>query len=153
MTMTKTWFQLKAPSDLLEKLKVDCARLQAEPADSYAAFDFFVTAWHLVDWLHPGNPGKADRKALLARSSLLAVCQHVANVVKHLELNDPNLTSVSDAGAEGTFDRTFDFTFDRVRLVLRLDGQARVELGHTVDVSELAPLVVAWWETELARVP
>ncbi len=51
----KAWFELRTPADLLAKLKADGERLRAEPADSHAAFDFFVTAWHLADWVYPGR--------------------------------------------------------------------------------------------------
>ncbi len=47
------FFALRTPQDLLAKLRHDHARLVDNPIDSYAAFDFFVTANHLVDWIWP----------------------------------------------------------------------------------------------------
>ena len=151
--MPEAWFELKTPGDLFAKLRADCERLQLEPADSHAAFDFFVTAWHLVDWLHPGDAGKVAREALVNRSPLLSMCRRVANGVKHFELGDPRTGGVSETAVEGPFDRTFDFSFDRVRLVLHLDGAARDAYGETVQVSELARTIVAWWAAELQLEP
>ena len=47
--MVKGFFSLKTPHDLLTKLEADRDRIEADPLDVYAAFDFCVTAWHLVD--------------------------------------------------------------------------------------------------------
>ena len=55
-------FDLKTPKDLLEKLGRDLERLRAAPNDTDHAFNFFVTAEHMPDWLHPGNKGKRDRE-------------------------------------------------------------------------------------------
>jgi hypothetical protein len=43
-------FDLRSPEQLREKLEADFKRVLGDPLDSYAAFDFFVTAWHLVEW-------------------------------------------------------------------------------------------------------
>jgi hypothetical protein len=64
-------FELRTPEDLLGKLRVDLKRLEADPLDQYAAFDFFVSASHMPDWLSPGQfgglgmPGK--RSAVMYR--------------------------------------------------------------------------------------
>ncbi len=44
---------LITPKYLLRKLEHDYARVQRNPRDTYAAFDFFVTAEHMVDWVSP----------------------------------------------------------------------------------------------------
>jgi hypothetical protein len=41
--------ELQTPCDLLRKLQHDISRMAADSGDSYAAFDFFVTAEHLLD--------------------------------------------------------------------------------------------------------
>jgi len=150
--MTESWLGLSTPKDLLKKLRKDCGRVRDEPLDAYSTFDFFVTAFHLLDWLYPGNENKAHRRQIIEASPLLAICQHVANGLKHLRLNDSSLKSVAGTGTAGTFDKTFDRTFDRTRLVLHLDGEAAAKFGSTVDVSKLAPKIVDWWEQELSKV-
>jgi hypothetical protein len=43
-------FELRNPEDLFEILKHDFERLRENPTDSFAAFDFFITAYHIWDW-------------------------------------------------------------------------------------------------------
>jgi hypothetical protein len=54
-------FELRSPADLLAKLGRELERLRTAPNDVDHAFNFFVTAEHMLDWLHPGNKGKARR--------------------------------------------------------------------------------------------
>lgn len=145
------WFELRDATDLLAKLRRDLRRVQEEPSDSFAAFDFFVTAWHLLDWLYPGRANDHVRAEVVRDEQLLAVCQHIATGAKHFRVENRHTKSVRTTGQQGTFDRTFDFTFDRVRLVLHLDGRAAEEFGATAQVSEFAGKVVAWWERKLAN--
>jgi hypothetical protein len=79
----------------------------------------------------------------------LGICEHVANGVKHLKLDNPKLKSVAETGVTGTFDHTFSPVFDITRLTLTLDGAARTEFGETVSVYELAPKAVQFWEREI----
>ncbi|MGQ3685240.1 MAG: hypothetical protein ACUBOA_09600 [Candidatus Loosdrechtia sp.] len=58
MSTYKGFGELKVPRDLLNKLEHDIKRMENSPQDQYAAFDFFVTAEHLVDWVHPDNKDK-----------------------------------------------------------------------------------------------
>ena len=51
----KGFIPLQTPKDLLAKLEHDLGRMEADPTDAYAAFDFFVTAEHVLDWLHPDS--------------------------------------------------------------------------------------------------
>lgn len=57
-------FSLKTPKDLLGKLQHDYERLKANRLDTYAAFDFFVTSEHLLDWIYPGEANKEHRTTM-----------------------------------------------------------------------------------------
>jgi len=59
----KGLFQLQTARDLLAKLGHDYERLRNSPNDAYVAFDFFVTAEHILDWLHPGWQEPTDGRA------------------------------------------------------------------------------------------
>jgi hypothetical protein len=80
------FFGLQKPQDLLRKLEHDYARMQQEPLDSYSAFDFFVGAWHMLDWVLPGDMNAKRRTSLQKKTPLLQVCSELANNSKHLEL-------------------------------------------------------------------
>jgi hypothetical protein len=51
-----------------------------------------VTAWHIADWKYQGD--YAGRRALIDHNPILAICEHVANGLKHFKLTDPKLNSV-----------------------------------------------------------
>ena len=48
----------------------DLERMRGGPEDAYAAFDFFVTADHIVDWLLPDWPD-SSQPAGLARENIM----------------------------------------------------------------------------------
>jgi hypothetical protein len=49
------FFDLKTAADLRAKLRRDIEKLRAEPTNPDAAFNFFVTALHMLDWIYPKN--------------------------------------------------------------------------------------------------
>jgi hypothetical protein len=143
------WFELRQPRDLLAKLRHDLQRIQRDSSDSFAAFDFFVTAWQLLDWVHPGKQNERLRAETVKGDDVLAVCQHVATGAKHFKVESRHAKSVRATGQRGTFDRTFDATFERVHLVLHLDGRSAEVFGPTVEVADFAARVVDWWAQRL----
>jgi hypothetical protein len=79
----KGFFELQTPADLLRKLRADLEDMKRQPRNSYLAFNFFVTAEHMKDWLFPGYENTSKRKALHDSSHVLQICSHVANGAKH----------------------------------------------------------------------
>lgn len=88
MSTFKGFAILKQPADLVAKLAHDLERIRSNPDDAYSAFDFFVTAEHIVDWLLPDSPGKCQSSAREKKrksSELLKITSHLANGAKHFE--------------------------------------------------------------------
>ena len=86
-------------SDLFAKLQHDLHRMHSDPLNEYAAFDFFVTAEHLVDWHLPDSPTKnrrKEREAFRSSESLLQLVSHIANGAKHFEATASHHKSVDD---------------------------------------------------------
>ena len=148
MPGTKGFALLKKPEDLLQKLEHDYKRLQNDPHDSYAAFDFFVTAEHIIDWLYPDSEGgRPKRKQLREANEILQIVSHIASGAKHFEATAKQHDSVSQLEeSSGAFDprafstRTFDpgaFNFSEITVTL-LNGQKR----HVYD---LANQVIRFW--------
>ena len=54
-TNHKGFGSLQTPLDLLSKLEHDLERMRVSPEDTYAAFDYFVTAEHVIDWAYPDD--------------------------------------------------------------------------------------------------
>ena len=139
-------FDLRSPRDLLAKLHHDLRRLEAEPLDQYAAFDFFVTAWHMLDWIDPGEDqtAKDRRKAIRDRSVILKVCDHLASGSKHFQATAKRHDSVkATEHHRGAFSSGFSRGFDTSMLCVHLEGQAAVALGAMVEVVDLARLTLA----------
>ena len=82
------FFELVTARHLLDKLEADFDRLRSFPAISreaqYAAFDFFVTAEHLPEWLATGTGGDKVKLRDYAEGKLVS---HVANGAKHFRVD------------------------------------------------------------------
>jgi hypothetical protein len=102
--------------------------------DSFAAFDFFVTAYHMVEWLHPGKSNESKREQLKGSSNLLQTISHLANGAKHFQATHKQHASVKDATVtRGAFDSAA-FSSDAFYV-----GELRVELDGDVSHANLVP--------------
>jgi len=147
-------FELQTPADLLEKLRHDFSRIMQNCIDTYAAFDFFVTAEHLLDWRYPDVGGEANVQArtdLRKNVPLLRVASHLANGAKHFKTTASRHKSVDD-----THEHKAEFDaeeFDPAEfgatdyLVVVLVGDDAVALGPEISVHDLAGRVLNHCET------
>ncbi len=138
--------ELKSPTDLVGKLAHDLERMKSTPQDQFAAFDFFVTAEHIVDWLHPD--ARAERAALRGSCALLRVTSHIANGAKHFAAKAKHHKSVSSVEKERYASGDYfaeDYAADL--LVIELTEEEAVELGSKqIEACELADRVLARWK-------
>jgi hypothetical protein len=148
-------FDLKTRADLFRKLKHDHSCIIKNWADSYAAFDFFVTALHMEDWPPVGTPAPyidSDHDKVLKK-----VCSHLANGLKHFEVDADRHHSVIRTELAGSAFDPHSFspaTFQVGRLVIHLDEDAATALGmSSIDVVTLANEVLAYWESAYRFVP
>lgn len=154
------WFRLSTPQELFSKLQHDAEHLTHDPTDAYRAFNFVVTAFHLLDWAHPGDAGKEARTALRHKEPLLQVLAHLANGVKHFKLNDPKLDALRGAGGAPSWAEAPRFNrqlgsrvVNRRVLHVRLQGEAARSLGDVLSVTDLAQKAVAFWDQQLRGAP
>jgi hypothetical protein len=159
MPLAEGFADLQTPEDLFGKLKHDFGRVSANLTDTYAAFDFFVTADSLVDWLHPDEPGD-DGKASQARtvkrkdSALLRVSWDLACGGKHFKLLDKRHKSVEDTRVQSAYFSEEYFSpgyfATKPHLVVDLSEVEVVELGtNPIRVDDLARQVLDYWQNEL----
>jgi hypothetical protein len=150
---TAGFFTLRSARDLCSKLEHDYRRIESAPTDAYAAFDFFVTAEHLLDWVYPRTAGKPQRTRARASSILLQICSHVASGAKHFEVEDPRHESVSGTVAGGGYFAPSYFSslyfpssyFAEPHLVVELAGKAKMKYGPKVPVLVLAKQLLEYW--------
>lgn len=154
MTEMKGIFELNTSRDLLEKLRFDVRQLKNDPTNTYLAFNFFVTAEHMKDWLYPGKANKKAREDLENSSILLQVCSHVANGAKHFQVEAKHHSSVIDTAKTGGYwgarywasnywSRKY---FAKGGVIITLQGDAEQQLGSTVSAVELARRIIEFWE-------
>jgi hypothetical protein len=130
------------PRDLLAKIEHDASRVVADPTDTYAAFDFFVTARHLEDWLDQYYGERVNR---FEPARLGRLVRSLANGGKHFTPDNDAVGSVEHRGVfdPGVFDPGI---FDTARLTIQVAKGDLAELkliGTTVDVQTLLPIVIA----------
>lgn len=147
MSQLDGFFSLRTPEDLLRKLETDWERLRAaDPASveaQYAAFDFFVTAGHMPEWLWQDRGGsEADYRTYDDH----ALIWHITNGAKHFRADPQRHTTVRDTRVQpGVFDANiFDpSVFDVPRLVVDLEN------GTSVPVMEVAERIVKHWRKRI----
>jgi hypothetical protein len=153
------FFDLKTPLDLREKLRHDLAELKASPLDTYRAFNFFVTAEHLLDWRLPGSGNQAARRLARETELLLQVTSHIANGAKHFITEAKHHKSIADtrrqsefSGAIGAVPFGGSYLGGGVRyisLVIELDGDAASRFGQFLNVVDLAERVFGYWDAQV----
>lgn len=154
-------FNLDHPQDLLEKLARELNRLRESPDDVDHAFNFFVTAEHMLDWVHPGRgmPAKTAREQLRASDPILQATWDLATGAKHFRL-DPIHTSVKfselrlgawskDSWASQSWALG---AWRPAELRVSLDCKAAEVIGPRITALALAEKVLIYW-SESGRVP
>jgi hypothetical protein len=83
--MRGAW-DLTEPREIVAKLESDLARMRAAPRDAQAAVDFFMTGYHLADWV---ERDESRRRALIDTTPVLLIAGAIANGSKHFLTSDP----------------------------------------------------------------
>jgi hypothetical protein len=141
-------FSLRTPRDLREKLESDFQRFaRAAPASreaQYAAFDFFVCAEHLADWLahSTGAPAKSLRAYLDG-----PLVSHIANGAKHFSVKDTRHTTVNDTSVEVGGFQSGAFQSNAFATVQQL--VIELENGTIESVMTVATRVLEHWRMQL----
>lgn len=140
-------FELKTVKDLLAKLEHDFKMLEAQPSDSYACFNFFVTAEHMPEWYYRAD-GEAARE-LKRKYQPLRVCSQLANGAKHFitrRKRNPSIveTQYVDSNVPGGLSSCCQPHF-----VIRCDEEAAKELGPEITATDLARLLLEFWRDKV----
>ena len=134
--------KLQRPGDLLEKLKWDLKRLEKSPSDVYAAFDFFLTAEHIPDWIND--------KTVKKGSDLLMVVSHVANGAKHFEVSKDRHQSVTGIELRtGPWLDESGVSGEHIYIEFNMDDGKFA--GLELSALSLARYVYEYWESTLAQ--
>jgi hypothetical protein len=138
-------FELQTPADLVRKLRHDLERMANSPQDQYAAFDFFVTAEHILDWIHPDN--KAARESLRSSSPLLRITSHLANGGKHFQAKAAHHQSVTGTEKDRYVEEGYvEEGYFEEPLLIHLSEKEATEMGTPqIDALALGRQVLEFW--------
>ena len=144
------FFDLETAKDLFRKLEHDLVALRESGQNSWDAFNFFVTAEHLLEWLKvPGGPRTYKDKHLL-----LQVVSHIANGAKHFQIADSSHKSVKSTVVETYFNKGsseppyFEDGYMQQCLLVHLEANEAKELGSPIAVWDLGTKVVEFFKRE-----
>ncbi len=147
-------FSLKSSSDLLDKLEYDYSALEKDKNNPYLAFNFFVTAEHMLDWVYPGYSNKSKRTSERDSEVLLQVCSHLATGAKHFVAEAKHHGSVSGSVQKrpnnpfyGPFGGPFVVKRNISGLYVNLEDKAAMVLGPTITAIDLAKHVFEYWQS------
>ena len=153
------FFLLRTANALLQKLERDFKKLKQHPLDVDLAFNFFVTAEHILDWKYPGRANKSNREKLRNAEVRLQVTSHLASGAKHFDVEAKHHTSVKDTGRvgywpEGYWPRGYWLEgYWSESLIVYLDGNAASLLSSQISVLDLASDVLQFWRSHLQSTP
>jgi hypothetical protein len=139
----KGLWSLDSAQQLLGKLAIDLGRMKAQPYDPFPAFDFFVTAYHMCDWLEPAN---AKARGALKVDPLVRIAGHLATRAKHFRSDAQGwvqLASMEDRGV-GPFTRTPMGIPTPLRVILHKPYSSMFAQGDVTAIA-VARRLLDWW--------
>jgi len=140
------FFDVRDPHALFQKLRYDCERLRASPLNVFPAWDFFVTANHMMDWNWP-SAGNAQHRKERHAETIPRICELLANGAKHFILNREHTAVAQIERTHGAFDSGSSHvaSFDGGALVITLDAREAADFGVTeITALELARRVLIY---------
>ncbi|MEH1799377.1 MAG: hypothetical protein V7L13_09440 [Nostoc sp.] len=139
------FFELLTAYDLFKKLEQDLEDLERSYQDTRVAYNLFVTAEHLPDWL--------DKRDLVRKYAILRITSHLANGAKHFHLRDPRHKSITKTEKDRVFEQgVFEPGVFNEPLVIYLSNEEAQELGtETIDALTLAKKVIKFWEPYIPK--
>jgi|LSQX01.2.fsa_nt_gb hypothetical protein len=155
--MITGFFDLETPKDLLKKLRHDLIQMELHPFDIYLAYNFFVTAEAMLDWIYPGNQNRKVRTKIRNSEVILQITSDLATGAKHFSgLSDIHKSVVKTDISAGYIPRGYfpkgafpvGFFGDGM-LRVHLDKETTAEDRTTFSAFELASRVLTYWEEAL----
>jgi hypothetical protein len=145
-------FDLRTVKDLYGKVEYDYFRLKENPDNSYIAFDFFMTAAHIPDWITNGDGGKS--KIFRKNEPILRVCYQLACNGKHFRLTSSQHDAVKKTEKECYVAAEYveeDYVAEPLRITLTDNLADKLGVTNPVSALEFATKVVDFWKNWLQK--
>ena len=138
-------FELREPKDLFKKLEWEFSQFKNSPDDQYLAFNFFVTAEHITDWIFEKT---GQRKVEKKQHLYLRIGSQIANGAKHFQVKDKKHKSVKKTEKsryveEGYVEEDY---FEEPLIIHLTDAEAKQVGKDSITAIELAQKVYDFWE-------
>jgi hypothetical protein len=151
------FFEMTTPAHLLQKLEREYEGWRQEPVNTDRAWNFFVTAEHLPDWLArtgPRLPKGFSYKKFKQENSLLRICSHLANGGKHFRPTEEHKSVASTHERPGFFEpgAFIEGFFESPALMVDLtpgEQQALSSAEASIEALNLAADVLAFWQARV----
>ena len=85
--MTIAFFELRTPSDVLDKAKRDYAKMETATSTD-TIFNFFVTTYHVIDYVKALGTVPESAIKMLYDDPDFRMCQFLCNKGKHIKLRE-----------------------------------------------------------------
>ena len=150
MKNNKGFIELVNVKDYWKKLQFDFNELKKNDEDVYKAFNFFITSYHLLDWIFKGE--YSIERTNLNKKPILKLCSHIANGIKHFEIDSNRHNSVKEIEKERYVEEGYwEESYAESPIIISLDEKLNSEFGESKKIIELADKVMLFWETELNK--
>jgi hypothetical protein len=133
-----------------EKVLPDYEAFKNDSLSPNAAINAAMSSWHLIDWIFNDhslgisfNRIEELRSVLMPRCASLALMHDLANGGKHLNLSRPKEDIVDTQVHHGSFDDSFDSSFDVSGLIIELSDGSKLDFETELD------LVISFWKDYL----
>lgn len=151
MKDNKGFVELSTINDYCGKLKYDYNQFKLDGDNVYIAFNFFLTAYHLIDWLFEGKYNDKDRERI-NKEPIIRICSNIANGIKHFETDKKRHNSIKEIEREKCVEDGYveQGYFDEP-IMIRLDDTLERQFGKEIPIIELADRVMDFWRVELEK--
>jgi hypothetical protein len=144
------FFDLQRATDLLGKLERDYARLQQDSEDVDLAYNFFVTAENMPEWVKD----KAFKHVIQQQELILTLCNELTTGAKHVTAGKEKPAIASAERDRYVEEGYIEPGYFEEPLLVRLSPTRATQRGQeAIDVLTLAGEVLAFWQRELRKVP
>ena len=145
------FFELRTAENLLEKAKRELTRLEAEDSIDHV-YNFFVTAYHIVDYLD-GRLSTQEVEKIRA-DPLMQLCADACNKAKHMRLKrkrpDVETTNCFTGAIFNSAAPFNTFAFNECRVERWIDW-LKDEPKKSLEVVGFARDVIAMWDKILSN--
>lgn len=146
MKQNKGFGKIETVQHYWSKLNWEYENLKSDPDNTYHAFNFAITAYHLLEWVAPKPIGSQNPDWTIIKNNVgyLKVCEQLANGAKHFEIDKKRHSSVDSLESDGYVEDGYveDGYFEEP-IVITLADQSKVK------ILDFAQSLMIDWEKEL----